>query len=271
MSFSNRDYNRLSKAIVTDFMNDSIPLRDSLIKVADEHSLNVHETRRLLEATNTHAHLSLFKEASDQKYVEFDVVDPKDVCGELFGRVDTDEVSPHDHEKVAAYVETDHYLDLPDEHERESFAAVTKVASASVPVEEAPAPNRYAGERGFHAYAKVNKIASEMENTILELDIEYRDELDKIAHSFQSVYADDFPEFEKDANALYQDDATHIIRSVCSVLRREPSQIKTATHYVIDKPVHEKLARAVSLYKDLTDHIHGLQWYEEQAGPLLDA
>lgn len=267
-SLNDKDYQSLAQAIVCDYMDQNIPLRDSLVKVADEHQFNVHETRRLLEATNVHAHLSLFKQAEDKKYVEFDVVDPDDVCGELFGRVNVD-CDPNNNEKVAALIESDLYLDLPDEHYEDVSEQVEKVASTAVPDVADEVKGPYEGERGYHAYSLVNKVAQELENKILELHQEYTDAIEKLSAEFQSVYSPDFSEFEKDAYALHGDDAQHVVYSVCELLRREPSDVKVAGHYVIEGPAHEKLAEAVSLHKKLHRHINGYKWYEKKAELLL--
>lgn len=269
-SLNDKDYQSLAQAIVCDYMDQNVPLRDSLVKVAGEQGFNVHETRRLLETTNVHAHLSLFKQAEDKKYVEFDVIDPNDVCGELFGRVNTS-CDDGPHEKVASLSEADLFLDLPDEHYNAMEEQIEKTAASLVPDVEEEAPRGpYDGDRGYHAYSLVNKVANELENKVLELHQDYTEALEKLSSEFKSVYAADFTDFEKDAYALHGDDAKHVIHSVCGLLRREPTNVKVANHYVIETPAHEKLAHAVSTYKDLKRHIRGFQWYEKQAELLLD-
>lgn len=273
MSLSKKDYQKLAQAIVDDRFSCGTPLRESLVKVADDHQMNVHETRRLLEATNLKAHLTLFKEASDDKYIEFDVIEPEDVVQELFGRVEPSQGDRGPGEKVAAFKAVDQTHALPDEYAAEKYKDIEKVASASVPEVETPNKNPYSGDRGFKKVAKVNKVAEELHNAILEKKLAYEDAIDDIADEFRSVYSPDFREFEKDAYALHKTAASNVVLKVCESLRIKPQEtVKTASeHYVIDKPVHEKLARAVDIYGDLRDHINGYKHLRERAKALLYA
>lgn len=270
MSMNDKEFQKLAKAIVCDYIESEIPLKNSVVKVAEQHDMNVHETRRLLETTNVRAHLSLFKEASDDKYVEFEVVDPDEVCGELFGRVSTPEESDCS-EKVAAYVEVDHHLELPDEHFNGVQEEIEKVASEQVPIVEEPEKKPYDGEAGYQAISLVNKVASELKSRIHQKYMDYEDTLEKIASNYSSIYTDksDLREFEKDAQALYGEDATHVVHSVFDRLNEQPDNVKIANHYVIEKPVHEKLASAVAQYRDLKDHINAFKDYKDQADPLI--
>lgn len=269
MSLSNRDYEKLAKAIVSDYQGCGQPLRDSIIKVADDHDLNVHETQRLIEQTNLKTHLTLFKEASD-KYVEFDVVEPDDVIGELFGRVPPTQGDAGPGEKVASEVLVDHHFDLPDERRQETWGAIEKTASEAPDVEE-PDTRPYAGDRGYHVYARLNKIASEFQNTIREKHIEYEDAIEKLAQEFRSIYGPDLKAFEKDAYALYGEDAGNAVFKLHEALNKTPSMAPTklASHFVHEEGVHEKLAQAIEIHQDLVDHIEGYQAFIKKAGPLV--
>ena len=81
MAAINEDtYTRLSRAIVN-AQSDTYSLRDGLIKISREQGMNADQVRRLVERTNTVAHLEHFQNAkqASSRNVVFEAVDPEDV------------------------------------------------------------------------------------------------------------------------------------------------------------------------------------------------
>lgn len=270
MNLKDSDYQDLAKAIVSDFLAGHTSLRDGLVKVATDHQLNVNETRRVLEATNVHAHLSLFKEANDHKYVEFDVIDPVDVCNELFGRVEVP--SKTSTQVKTAYYVADRYLDLPDERRTEQHVEAVKIAYATVPRTKRKAKrDKYAGATGYNAYALAQKVAEEMESRVLILHQECDEIHEKIASQYRSIYSEDFSDLQRDAFALHGADSVYTVYKVGQHLgiEVEPLTVKTASHYVVDKPVHRDVARAVKLAAEIKELATGIAWYRQKMGSFI--
>lgn len=113
--YNDSDYERLSKAIVNDYVVDaSENLQTRITKVAQDMQLNPDEARRLLEKTNALAHLTLFnKRAADEdRYVTFAVADPAVLMSELYGQ----RPLPADDSGLKVAYDVRDYADLvPDE------------------------------------------------------------------------------------------------------------------------------------------------------------
>lgn len=100
MAAINEDtYTRLSRAIVS-AQSDSYSLRDGLIKISREQGMNADQVRRLVERTNTVAHLEQFQNAKQaSRNVVFEAVDPEDVLRGIGA------AAPADATKTAAVVD----------------------------------------------------------------------------------------------------------------------------------------------------------------------
>lgn len=135
--YSDLDYDNLSKAIVTDYLNEeSITLQDRITKVAQDMQLNPNEARRLLEKTNARAHLTLFdkRAGEEDRYVEFKVASPDVLMSTLYGQ--TPVVRDDSDVKVAEHIDYAHLV--PDEREtpeHEFFQVKEASAPAGDPAE----------------------------------------------------------------------------------------------------------------------------------------
>jgi hypothetical protein len=78
MEITNEQLKDLSVRVVEGFINDKMSLNDGIAKYASEMELNVDQTKRLVETSNTIAYLKLQKEAEDRTF-EFPVADYNEV------------------------------------------------------------------------------------------------------------------------------------------------------------------------------------------------
>jgi len=90
----NLDY--LAKEASADYINNNVPLNDSIAKLAENNALNREQINRVTESANTSTYLSLFK-ASNDKYVEFPVADSEKIASIINSEVeDIDTLSDYD-------------------------------------------------------------------------------------------------------------------------------------------------------------------------------
>ena len=268
MSYNDRDYQTLAKAIVTDFVQGGCPLEDSVVKTANDMSFNPHETRRLIEATNVNAHLTLFEKQADHKYVEFDIVEPQVVIDRLFA-------SPADTDGNAALEKSasDLHLQLPDERWDRVRERVEKTAATLVPeVEEEPERKKYAGVQAHHAIQKVNKVKDELETQLYSRYLDYQEKVARLRTQFRLLDAMDFRQFEKDAHALYPaEDVAHPLMTLRDMMGIETE--KNASYdtdaYVIERREHQFLKEAVEAYRQVREIADGLEWYQKRADRML--
>lgn len=260
--FNDQDYQRLAKAITKDHVDEKVPLSDGFQKAARDCRMNAHEATRLLQATNVTAHLELFDKMGSARYVEFDALEPDDELPKLFdGGVETSE-------KVAEAWELG--LELPDERWERLREGVEKVAAAEVPVEEARAtPGPYDGERGWNALRLAEKTAEEVAYRLRVAYLDYEEELEKLATLFRRVDAMDYPEFEKDAVALYPD-AEPVIAKLREMTRRAPEPLeKQATRYVITRREHEALEGVMCKFREARDYANAYQVIKDKTPSAL--
>jgi hypothetical protein len=262
MSYNDSDYQRLADAAVTDFIRGGVPLVDSAIKIAKEHSLNVHEARRLVEATNVATHLTLFDKMAEHKYVEFNVVDPDTVCDTLFADPDRSRSADCGIDKVAS----DLSLDVPDErwaHLRVKAAAAAaaefqKVASIEVPLDP---------YRGVRAHQAINKLAATRDALRTNLSaayIKYEEKVAAVQHAFTFIDAPNRAEFEKDAFALHdRDEAAHVLLAVFGDFSQEKTS--SAPRYVDAKKEHALFKAAIDARAEARKHASVVTWFEENA------
>jgi hypothetical protein len=272
MSYSDQDYQKLAKAIVDDFVQQAVPLEDSVVKLAQDRALNAYETRRLLEATNLNAHLVLFEKMSEHKYVDFDVVDPESVCEKLFASPDPADHASGDDGSIFGKTASLH-LELPDERwEKLSHGVAEKLAAEAFPTPEAPAVDPYAGVKYHHAVQLTAKVAEELQMKARAAHMFYTDKVAELANTFTYLSAMPFEEFEKDAHAL----AT-VAPAILAKVREfnpnlpafEPSKLASDAHFVVERKEHALFREVVAAYNTALELAHGCQWFEEQAEPLL--
>lgn len=266
--YKDQDYQKLAQAIVDDFIKEDVPLQESYSKVARDLELNAHEARRLLEATNVNAHLSLFeKMGNDHRYVEFTTLDPQNVGEMAFAKTaSADRIRGYSAEPVVmdemAYFNT---LDVNEFYDTRKDE-LEKIAAQVVPTIEDTERGPYEGERGWRAVATLEKTGSELESLLRQKHLVYEESLEKLANYMRRVDAIPFDELEKDAMALH-DNAAPVLLKLREYSGRGAGPLeKTANHYVITKNEHRLFGEAVAAYEDCVAYAHGLQWFNQQVG-----
>lgn len=275
MNLSKQDYSEFAKAAVADLIDREIPLEDSVVKIAQEHGLNQDQVHRLIEQTNTLAHLNLFEKMSgeDGKYVQFKTADPDNVIPST--------------QKTAAFApraastdpeDGDFLLPLPNEHYAEKCAELEKTASDDSEIQEilratSPNTNPYDGARGFDKVARVRGVARELELHTLEEYERYKLACESLLQDLRRKSPEELLEFEKDAYALHPDDAEIVLSHlhVISEKRFTPGLEKTARtrKLVLCGPVHEKLAECVSARQKALEYGQAYEALCVEAKPLL--
>ena len=67
------------KEAAKEYLQNSVPLNDTITKIAEENALTKEQINRVTEAANTTTYLALFKTAED-KYIEFPVADSEKIA-----------------------------------------------------------------------------------------------------------------------------------------------------------------------------------------------
>ena len=264
--FQDTDYQKMAAAIVDDFVDSTIPLEDSLVKVARDMDLNAHEARRLLEATNVNAHLSLMqKMGDDHRYVEFATLDPMKVAGLLF---DGGEKTASC--ETALLAETPDFEDLalalPDERYEDIRHRVEKVAAASVPVIEYPGSGPYEGVRGFNAARTLEKTGEELEMCLRQAHLVYEEKTASLLSYMKRVDAISWEELEIDAMALHEGSALPIIHKLRGTFTPGAwnTSLEKQGHFVITGREHQLFKECVETHAECAKYAKALDWFERR-------
>ena len=232
------DYERKADEAVQDFISSGVSLEESLVKIARRDSLNPEQIKRLVEMANTGTFLELFNKTAgkDDRMVEFEVADPQAVVGRFYKE------SPRELEKAAAAsgpVPDFHYQAVPKNENTRHEETCEKVASDPLP--GSSQNNKITWQI---ALERSRKVASSLEDRICSAEIVAGDLANKIASCFRGIYSrENYPEFEKNALALYGADA---VVALSAVRRRlglpsiertpDPETVKKASlYYVVEK------------------------------------
>jgi ADP-ribose pyrophosphatase YjhB (NUDIX family) len=78
------DYQKLANAAAIDLVDNSVPLNDSISKLASQFEMNQDQLYRLCEASNNVAFNHIFKKnaAASDRIVDFEIADPKKILGD---------------------------------------------------------------------------------------------------------------------------------------------------------------------------------------------
>jgi len=261
MSYTDRDYQKLAEAVVSDFVSSNIPLDKSVIKTAQDASLNVNETRRLVEATNVMAHLTLFNKMAEHRYVEFDVVDAEHVCDVLFAdpsrALNCDSIG----EKIASY---DLSLDLPDERwesVKERARELSDQALEKVAYVE-PERDAYAGVRAHYAISHAGKVEDELNTQLHGAYLDYQEKVAAVKHAMTFIDATPADSLQSDMLALRGADALPVLQDIFGSV----VNTKTAsTKYVITQKEHDLVNRAIDARAAAKTAASAVQWFHDNA------
>jgi len=128
-----------AKEAARNFLKDKVPLNSSIVKIAQAENLTPEAVSLVVADANKAVHESLFKVASD-KYIDFDLADPKQVLDELQGNetektasvFDKDYQSPPSYSESTAFEKTasfgEHYSGHKMTLKQEAHYAMEKLS-----------------------------------------------------------------------------------------------------------------------------------------------
>lgn len=236
-----RQYVELARAAVSDLEERGVPLTDSVKSAAADMGLNNEQTRRLAEFTNTVAHLHLFDKQAEDKYIEFELVDPDaitaaptSVCAE----------------KVASEVDLqDFFLDLPNERRPQIKTAsngdeIAAYLKATSPVD--PATQPYANGRSAKVAMRMQKIARELELQTMQEYERYLDGVRKLAFELERATEAEKRAFVSDVRGLYREGAEHILTTLDVVNHKlQVGEIKEASVFPFESALTRQFGELV--------------------------
>lgn len=109
-----QEFERLGKEASRKYLEDNIPLNETITKLAKEYGLNRDQISRVVENANVETHLNLYKEAED-KYIEFDTADVGDVVSNMEFSIEKDAALMNDYEEITENEEFQIISDITDE------------------------------------------------------------------------------------------------------------------------------------------------------------
>lgn len=227
---TDKDYTCMATKAKDALCTCGIPLHDSIVKIAQEHRLNPHEVRRVVEKTNVLVHMDGFEKKAEDKYVTFKVANPDKILDELFGvSVDTETGAPD-----AIKCAYDASSRLPDEVNGE--ATITKLASAND--EEYEDTGHYTQPFtitedfsykvasdcfDFEVSQRREKVAQELQYNVTRCEREFFAGVEKVASSFRKLGAPSFEKLASQCLSLRDDQyVRYALTKVASLLRNAP-------------------------------------------------
>ena len=260
-----KDYENKADEAVQSFLTSGDSLQESIVKIAQRDSLNPEQIKRVVEMANTGAFLELFKKTAGQedRMVDFEVADPGNTVDAFY------DAHPEAEAKVASFTPSEahasYYANVVDENINYPVEELEKVASETETVVEKEASFEEKQINEIRAW----KIADNLRDKIAAADYASRDIADRLARSFAGIYTrDQYPEFEKNAFALYGSEAAFVAQAVRNrldlpALRGIPSPglIKQASEFqVVDA--------SDSLLKEAGEYIGKVKEYVEYSKAL---
>ena len=76
------DLEKFGKSAASEFVSGGVPMNDSILKLANDHNLNLQQIHRVVESANVDTYLNLIK-TSEDKYVDFPLADAPSVYKQL--------------------------------------------------------------------------------------------------------------------------------------------------------------------------------------------
>ena len=182
------DYKKMAEAISDDLVQQSIPLNDSIRKLASTMDMSQEQIRRLCETSNNTTFNKMFqakdKTASD-RIIEFDVADADKVLADNIKQASSTNAADD-------VVYLSEYRSLLEEDEAPE---TTKVAFELRPT---AAPSREVDRR------TVRKTLDHLRHEKIASELMYGDTLQNLKRRFARIYQDvPFEAFEKNAAALH--------------------------------------------------------------------
>lgn len=257
-----QDYIQCATAALKDFEDRGIPLIQSVKQAVDERELNNDQARRLVEFTNTMAHLNMFnaKEAAD-KYIEFDIVDPASVV--CAAPIELDGLKT-----AAAMDNSDFYLDLPDMRtSREKVASEGLLETQIALTATSPSTDPYAGTRLGDTALRLHKTAEALRLEVLGAYSSYLEGVEKLADMLART---NVPQREidiKDARALHKEAADVILADVAALNPRlGVEHVKTASTWIFASAFTDAMTKVASARERAVEAGRGYKYLQERLG-----
>lgn len=183
-------YRRLGESAADSFVEEGVPLNDSVEKIAESKGLNPHETNRVVEHANVKTFLSMFKETDDKTFT-FDLAEPVSVKKEGTSSMSDYKIAPEtkkEAEKRTELQKTAH-VQFAAELKRDRDEWVEKLGEAGAPKESINrfedewdrAHDRYGSEKRarFSALSQVSRIFIPVDENIREKEAELQPEAEE--------------------------------------------------------------------------------------------
>ena len=220
------DYEKIADDISDSYINDNIPLNNSIKIVSIKMELNPEQIKRLSETANIKTYNKMFDKLDDKTF-KFDLADSKKVIDEVY--------TPTEKEDVDAIP--------PMDTKQEDKEAAVKLA--------------------FNLDNKwtVDSVKKELDARILLHNETYQDELRKFAYVFPGRDKEEkFVQFVKNANAYYEDsNLFDVISGIGSQLKldmsyqvKDKSAVKVAS---IEDNGMKQLGKCLDTYRILVDTV----------------
>lgn len=236
------DYNKYAKAIVADFRKDQAAgMHDSLVKLASDTGLNPNETRRLVEKTNMTAHLSFFDKTSQDNYIEFDVIDPEAVIGELFGKVTP---SGPVQEKVAMY-DYDSLMRSTRPRDMSKLASWGAEDVTDVLQEEREA--RVERSKSASERRQVASLRSELVSRLGQEELRYAEKVSHIVQCTAGMYAHDVRDVVEDALCLHGEAAYELVTDLVKIAKVDLEAEIDPEKFVGERSWHHDIKTALDI------------------------
>lgn len=235
MSLTTGDYELLANHASSKFLENQIPLNESILKIAEVNDLNSDEIKRLVEAANTKTFHGLFKNAENKgKDIDFDVADAKVILSSYYPEAEktaSDDSLAAEQDPYEFYGDAPNMMryvrhgSLPPEQDLEK--------NASVKTEK---PNKHT------LIARLRKVAQNMEEKIYDAEHEYVNGLGKLASELRKDYGPSYPDFEKKAQILYPG-CTPILDDLRQIMywKKPMEKVAEADRYVVEEDDNTKI------------------------------
>jgi hypothetical protein len=216
-----RNFDKLAEEVVNQFLTNSVPLQEEIVKIAGRDSLMPEEVKRVVEKVNTLATIQLIKTAENGS-LEFAMADTSKVLAETHpegtstnAAADTPSPLSKETMPVTAKVALDR-ANVFDEF----FKPYTKTAAAR--------PEKKRLTQVFTLQQRIDTLGRQK----VAAELQFKKSTDKLLSEFSSLYGPDFTKFASEAFTIHGDTAKPLLEGLAGELRTQVALEKVA--YCID-------------------------------------
>jgi hypothetical protein len=192
---------------------------EAVVKAAQAHDLNVHQTQRVLEMFNTGKSIHYFEKAGADRTGQFELADPAVVVPALFGKQAVEAaVAP----KQAAPVLTDYtFYDSRPRNYKVEYNEIGMEVTASHDFD----PNDLI-RQASRKIASWKRAADATESAITATNYKYNDELAKLGSAFQNA-PHTFAEFERECHEAFGPRCSEFVEHAASRVKGASRMVDT--------------------------------------------